>query len=86
MEQVLPLQGPVRGGTEVTLIGNHLAGLGEQLPPTVRLGHGESSTVCTVVSMKERVRFVFVVFLCIVFGFFFSLFNVVFLSLIFFDF
>ena len=71
----MPLQGPVRGGTEVTLIGNHLAGLGEQLPPTVRLGHGESSTVCTVVSMKERVRFVFVVFLCIVFGFFFLTFQ-----------
>ena len=54
VDNIVPAKGPVRGGTELTIIGNHLAGLGEQLPPTVRLGDGDASTTCTVVSTKEK--------------------------------
>ena len=54
VDNIVPAKGPVRGGTELTIIGNHLAGLGEQLPPTVRLGDGDASTTCTVVSAKEK--------------------------------
>jgi hypothetical protein len=54
VDNVLPRKGPVRGGTQLTIVGNHLAGRGEQFPPTVRLGKGESSTTCEVIASKEK--------------------------------
>ena len=55
INNIEPSQGPTRGGTQLTLIGNHLEGT-DKLPPIVTLGGVEGTTAaeCKVISSTKR--------------------------------
>jgi hypothetical protein len=54
VDNIEPFEGPTRGGTQLTLVGNHLEGT-EKLVPVVTLGNGgEDDSKCKVVSSTKR--------------------------------